>query len=225
MLSVEDLHIEQPQDTVLWEGEVGNASFAVRVPPDAREGTRQGVAVVFANGLQFARIDFTLKVGPERSVVDAITANETRHRKAFASYARQDRNEVGARIQGMQKAVPNLEIFWDVLSLRSGRRWEKELWEVIPSRDVFYLFWSRAASRSEWVEREWRCALQTRGIDYIDPVPLVAPEKAPPPPELAQLHFGDWTLAFTRYRQSRPSGKIYHFLPQSVVRIVSSWFR
>ena len=96
----------------------------------------------------------------------------------------------------MCKMAPQLDIFLDVDSLRSGRKWEQELWKVIPSSDVFYLFWSDNARRSEWVEKEWRCALNTRGIDFIDPFPLASPEKVPPPPELASKHFNDKWLAF-----------------------------
>jgi hypothetical protein len=73
----------------------------------------------------------------------------------------------------------------------------------VTGRDVFYLFWSAHARDSEWVRREWQTALQVRGIDYIDPVPLVPPDEVPPPPELAdQLHFNDWVLAYMRGRRS-----------------------
>ena len=64
---------------------------------------------------------------------------------------------------------------------------------------MFYLFWSKAASDSEWVEKEWRTALRFRGIDYIDPVPLISPKDVPPPEELGdELHFNDWVLAHMR---------------------------
>ena len=98
----------------------------------------------------------------------------------------------------MLKAVPDLDVFLDVLSLRSGEDWAQALVRTIPASDVFYLFWSEHAKRSEWVEREWRCALEIRGLDFIDPVPLVSPELVPPPAELAAKHFNDWVLAFMR---------------------------
>jgi hypothetical protein len=98
----------------------------------------------------------------------------------------------------MQKILPKLEVFIDVISLRSGQKWEQELWKVIPTYDVFYLFWSANARRSDWVDKEWRCALKTRNLDYIDPIPLVSPEEAPPPPELASKHFNDWMLPYMR---------------------------
>lgn len=53
-----------------------------------------------------------------------------------------------------------------------------------------------------WVEREWRIALRTGKPNFIDPVPLQTPDEAPPPPELASLHFNDWMLAFQRRRRS-----------------------
>ncbi len=41
-----------------------------------------------------------------------------------------------------------------------------------------------------------------RGLEFIDPVPLVSPDKVKPPPELAgQLHFNDWVLAYMGQRQ------------------------
>jgi hypothetical protein len=102
-----------------------------------------------------------------------------------------------ARVQGMLKVIPDLDLFVDVLDLRSGDRWEAHIREEISARDMFYLFWSVAASRSPWVDREWRTALELRGLDHIDPVPLQTAVVAPPPAELAALHFNEWTLAFT----------------------------
>jgi hypothetical protein len=93
----------------------------------------------------------------------------------------------------------------DVKSLRSGENYEARLLEEIASRDVFFLFWSKAARASQWVEKEWRFALWKRGADFIDPIPLVTPNEVPPPRELAEtLHFGDWTLAYTSTRALAP---------------------
>jgi len=59
-----------------------------------------------------------LAVGEARSVRRAERRAVTRHRHAFASYAGEDRVEVLKRVQGIQKAVPTLEVFVDVLKLR-----------------------------------------------------------------------------------------------------------
>ena len=90
-------------------------------------------------------------------------------------------------------------------NLRSGERYEARLLEEIAARDVFFLFWSKAASASQWVDKEWRFALEKRGLDFIDPIPLVAPEQVPPPRELADnLHFSDWTLAYASAKALAP---------------------
>jgi hypothetical protein len=209
-LKLEELIVENPEDTILWDGDIGNAPFSVMVPKDAKKGPRRGLATIHIEGLQIARIYFDIHVGrkPLRYVgrkvpsVDRIPTREERHRRAFASYASADRDEVLPRIQGIQKGAPGLEVFVDVLSLRSGQYWEQKLWKVIPRHDVFYLFWSDNAKKSELVEKEWRCALKTRGLDFIDPVPLVPPDEVPPPPELASKHFNDWVLAFMRNQRS-----------------------
>lgn len=198
---LDDLLVADPEDTILWEGEVGNATFGVRVPADAREGDRPGLAMIYLDGLLIAKIHFSLLVGQRAERDTDLPLRMEYHRKAFASYASQDRDEVLGRIQGILKAAPGLELFLDVLNLRSGQDWEQELWKQIPASDVFYLFWSENAKRSEWVEKEWRCALQTKGLEFIDPVPLVSPEQVPPPPELATKHFNDWILAFRSGRR------------------------
>jgi hypothetical protein len=100
-----------------------------------------------------------------------------------------------ARIQGIQKAAPALRVFVDVMNLRSGDNWERKLNEAITESDVFYLFWCRHAKKSEWVQKEWRYAYQSRGIDFIDPVPLESPVLAPPPPELSKKHFNEPILS------------------------------
>ena len=151
------------------------------------------------NGVQIAKVQFVLETGTAPDG-PSVPTTENRVRKAFASYASADRDEVLGRLQGIRKAAPYLDIFFDVLTLRSGQKSVEETETMIPASDVFYLFWSLNARSSVWVEREWRIALHTGRHDFIDPVPLQPPEDAPPPPELAGLHFNDWMLAFQRRR-------------------------
>jgi hypothetical protein len=194
-----EFHVGPPEDAILWEGEIANASFEVVVPRQIVEGMKNGSVTVHSEGgLRIAEVTLQIMV-VAKSVSTAPTTQPLHHyRKAFASYASQDRDEVLGRIQGMQKAASDLDVFLDVVKLRSGEDFEKKLLQVIPKSDVFYLFWSAAAKASPWVEKEWRCALDCRGEDFIDPVPLVSPEEVVPPEELAKKHFNDWTLAYRR---------------------------
>jgi len=195
-LTLPGLTVEDPEDTILWDGTIGNASFGVMVPRDAAMGPRRGQVMIYADELRVASVQFLIRVGTFQSGLHVVSSPEELHRKAFASYATEDRNDVLARVQGIRKAAPGLDVFLDVLSLRSGQYWEKELERFMLSSDVFYLFWSANAKRSKWVEEEWRCALDKRGLDFIDPVPLVSPEDVPPPPELAAKHFNDPLLVW-----------------------------
>jgi len=188
--------IDEAEDAMVWEGESTCVSFVVTLPEDSRETRWAGSAQIYANGVRVARISFVL------SAVGMAEVSGVRYKKAFASYASPDRDAVLGRIQGIHKVAPELEVFLDVVSLRSGQSWEKELWRVIPASDIFYLFWSSHARKSEWVEKEWRCALRERGIEFIDPIPLESPQESPPPVELSALHFNDWELAFRRGKSS-----------------------
>lgn len=198
-LEISNFIITNPRDTIEWNGEITNATFGVDVPPDAAAGPHLGTVRVYANGVRLLRLHFSLIVGPEELPAGEYPVRESHAKTAFASYANEDRNDVLGRVQGMLKIFPNYDIFLDVVSLRSGENWENRLEREIASREVFHLFWSEAASRSDWVEREWKIALDTVGIDAIDPVPLQSPEQVPPPRELAEhIHFNDWILAFRR---------------------------
>lgn len=195
--------IDDPLDYVAWIGRPAQATFLATANAASDEAELTGCITVHADSLQIGRVCFSIAIRRDASPQAVSMKHGSTYRSAFASYARPDRNEVLARVQGMQKIAPQLSVFVDVLSLRSGQDWAAELWKAVPRHDVFYLFWSKHARRSEWVEREWRCALSTRGIDFIDPVPLVSPEIEPPPAELAQKHFNDWTLAFQDRRPTR----------------------
>ena len=175
-LRMPDFHISDSEDSIVWTGDIGNASFAVMVPSGLAEGRYPATVAFYADQLKVAQVHLTLLVAPQKSETTDLDTYEHRYKSAFASYASDDRDEVLGRIQGMQKVLPQLDIFVDVASLRSGERWRNRLTEEIRRRDVFYLFWSRAAADSVWVDREWRTAWRYRGVDVIDPVPLVAPE-------------------------------------------------
>jgi hypothetical protein len=82
----------------------------------------------------------------------------------------------------------------DVHDLRAGERWSERLEGLIREADVFQLFWSWNAMRSDYVEQEWRYALGLRRPHFVRPtyweVPLpAAPDREMPPEELSRLHF------------------------------------
>ena len=97
-------------------------------------------------------------------------------------------------VRGMQKAVPSLYVFLDVLDLRSGQYWRQELDKALARSDVFYLFWCRHAKDSKEVESEWRRAFESKGLDFIIEYRSNIRPKRLLPLELAARHFYDALL-------------------------------
>ena len=199
-LTIENLIVGPPERYFSWTGHVSASGFMVEVPENINQGLKTGKACFDVNGHEIARLHFKVMVSSKQKEDSKLIngfALGSKYKTAFASYANDDRNDVLARVQGLEKA--GIDVFLDVRNLRSGERYEEKLLEIIRVTDIFYLFWSTAAKKSEWVKKEWEYALNKRGIDFINPIPLEPPDIVPPPPELGQaLHFGDWTLAYKR---------------------------
>ena len=214
-LSMPEVEVLIAGDTIRWQGDPTNASFVVAPPADLTTTELIGTVRLSIDGVPLGSISFVAplegahaerRAGYEREFV--------RIRKAFASYASDERAEVLSRLQGMRAIAPDLDIFLDVLSLRAGDDWEARLHAEVPTRDAFYLFWSQKAKASLWVSREWRLALAERGLDYIVPVPLQDQRDAPPPEELSRLHFNDAYLDHIAYLRLRgQSGETSHSGP------------
>jgi hypothetical protein len=204
-LDLPSLRVENRTEWVVWSGKPVNASFSVEAPRDVSLGSHTGRVSVRASGITVARVCFSITIkpaiSPNETAPQKLPATQRQLRSAFASYSGLDRKEVFGRVQGMRKVSPDLDVFLDVLKLRSGQDWETQIRQHIPAKDVFYLFWSINAARSKEVDREWRLALESRGLEYIDPVPLIDPHLAPPPKELESLHFNDLYVADWKSRK------------------------
>lgn len=204
-LQVEGLAVESPVQTLVWLGEPASIGFLVQAPASARVGTYSGRASLTVSGMDLGWLHFTLRVVPaeEAQHLDSrpqdTQGDSSQLRRAFASYASEDRAEVLARVQGMRAVAPDLDVFLDALALRSGEQWEARVDDELREREALFLFWSGYAARSRWVRFEWEQMLMHKGLQAIRPVPLADPRDAVPPPELASLHFGDaylgWMLA------------------------------
>ncbi len=166
---------------------------------------------VSENSVPIGHLKFKLKVaGDAADAAHAPTpepepaANMVRYRQAFISYASKDRPEVLKRLPIL--TLPTIPFFQDPLTLEPGQTWERLLYEYIDKSDVFFLFWSRAASESEWVMREVEYVKSKTGRDgavpEIIPVIIEGPPPAPPPAELSFLHFNDKLLYFINSREN-----------------------
>lgn len=188
VLTSQDIPLDADGEERIWMGKYLEFSFAVKIPGDYAEPQLLLTASVYINDLIATRLRLIL------SREKAVQVSREDVTSAFVSYASQDRGRVAAIIQGMRKARPDLDIFFDIETLRSGQEWEKALWEEIDKRDVLFLCWSHSAKASPWVEKEWRYALSHKGDTGVEPIPIDPPDTCPPPPELQQKHFNDKML-------------------------------
>ena len=192
VLSSPDIEIEDGVEEDIWTGRYLNFSFAVYVPENYAKRQILFNASVYVNGVITTKLKFPVKmISLREQKMQLLKENVL---SAFVSYASQDRQKVAQVIQGMQKARPEMEIFFDVNSLRSGEEWEHILQREIEKRDILFLCWSKNAKESEWVSKEWHYALQNKGADSIEPIPLEPPSECPPPEELKHKHFNDAML-------------------------------
>lgn len=192
VLSSPDLEIEDNEEQGEWNGKYLNFNFAVFLPEKYSKRQVLFLAKVYVNDLMVTTLKFAAKCHSLREQKLDMTRQDVM--SAFISYASQDRNKVVTIIQGMKKIVPDMDIFFDVESLRSGEKWEAALRREIEKRDVLFLCWSHYAKESKWVEMEWKYALENKGEDFIEPIPIEHSSVCPPPKELEQKHFNDKLL-------------------------------
>jgi hypothetical protein len=203
-VEIDDLILTQNIASIFWTSEITSESFLVSVPEKVSIGTKIGKISVLVEGIEISKILFSLEITNSSTPTQSLPVDVIFHQKAFASYSSKDAKEVLSRIQAMEIVAPWLKVYIDFDGIRAGQYWKEELKKSISNMDVFYLFWSENAAKSDWVRREWQCALNSRGLDYIQPVPLVNPDKVPPPPELSLKQFKDkWSCYIEWVNSSR----------------------
>ena len=198
-IEIENLILKQNISSIYWIGEITSETFFVSVPDNVDIGTKIGKISLLVEGIEISTIHFSLEITnflTQLTPVQSLPVDIRLPQSAFASYSKNDIMKVIARIQAMEIVAPWLKVYIDFDGIRAGQYWKDELKKSISDTDIFYLFWSENAALSDWVKREWLCALNSKGLDFIHPVPLVNPDKVPPPPELSAKQFKDKWLCY-----------------------------
>jgi TIR domain len=192
---------EPTTQTVYWSGALSHVSFQVIAPKYATSKTVHGSCGISADGLAIGQVHFQLELGHGASPSARQISRAPAIKSAFACYAKQDRQRVLDRVQRIEKL--GVSVFTDVNELRGNEQSKKQIFQVIDSSDVLFLFWSKNAQRSTWIEQEWRYGMERKGAGFIELVPLVDPSKAPPPLELTdRKFFQNWTMINSDYDKS-----------------------
>ncbi|HKS29178.1 MAG TPA: toll/interleukin-1 receptor domain-containing protein [Pyrinomonadaceae bacterium] len=208
-LQMPGLVVDDDVQSCVWEGEPVCVQFGVSVPEDCKPKNIIGTVTVSEMTVPIGHLRFKFKVTEAAeesedeeaapSLEPQPVANLTRYQQAFISYASKDRQEVLKRVQMLN--VAKIKFFQDLLTLEPGDEWEKLLYEYIDRSDVFFLFWSKAASESEWVRKEVEYAIKRRADKELPdpeiiPVIIEGPPAVKPPQELSYLHFNDKLIYF-----------------------------
>ncbi len=209
-LSARHLRVSNDYQQFTWNGKWEILHFDVQVPPGC-EATQAVLKFdVYAFGLPLATL--RPEIGIARAEAPAASWQQTLEarvpRTAFASYATKDRSHVMSRVRSLQ-VYTGVDVFVDCLSIKPGEQWKQKIAAEIQARDIFWLFWSRHAMQSEWVDWEWRTALRKKTLRAIQPHPLEPADVAPAPAELAELQFGS---AYESYVSSLRASTLHSML-------------
>lgn len=190
-LSAERFSIDSAEEEFEWDGEYKILSFDIEVPKRTPEGPVILKFDVFIAGIRVAKLRAEVAVKRKPTSKSKITVTGKPANKAFASYASEDLERITDRLAAL-RIHGGLDVYMDHLSLIPSQAWQEQLAKAIESRELFILFWSREAEKSEWVDWEWRKALELneqRSSPEFEIHPLE--NGIIPPEELSHFHFGD----------------------------------
>jgi hypothetical protein len=203
-LEMPGLDIDEPTQSLIWNGEITSWRFGVTVPDTVQPRSINCKLLISRHNIPIGHIRFNVKISPdpssEMSSDDVkVYRDFVRYRLAFISYASADRSEVLKRVQMLE--LVEIRYFQDLLSLEPRKQWEPLIYRYIDECDVFFLFWSTAAKKSKWVKKEVQHALKRKGKALafppeIMPIPIEGPPPVKPPRYLAALHFDSRFLYF-----------------------------
>lgn len=186
------LLFDPPQVRIVWSAAWQRADFSMTATGERAGHVIEGSIACYVGPLLIAGLRLPVVVprqgGPEEQQKPAVQSARL-YQAVFASYSHDDT----ALVEAMEKAYNALGMDYlrDVMSLKSGQSWSDELLRMIERADIFQLFWSAAASRSAYVEHEWRHALglgEGKGPAFIRPIYWERP-MPPAPDPLKGLHF------------------------------------
>lgn len=174
--------------TIGFYDEWHRISFQARSVEEPTNKLAIGSMVFSIAGVIISEIPISIFVSKKTKTDEIIDGRAKIYDKVFCSYSRKD-GKIVERVETAYKAI-GMEYLRDLHTIRSGEDWYESLLNMIREADVFQLFWSEASASSQYVEKEWRHALQLseKKVNFIRPVywkkPIIAV-----PDELRHIHF------------------------------------
>lgn len=191
-LSCADLEETLVTDSVIWRGQREWLYLTCRLSPEMKKSSTVIQMRVLVDNIPIGKMAFTLDCDNANPEPLPQSTELKKFEKAFISYARPDVQDALAAAQMLR--IMGVEVFQDVLNLRPGDRWKRELYQNIDVADLFLLCWSRHAQKSKWVIKEALYAADRsarEGAPEIVPYVLDSRKFIDPPPELVDYNFSD----------------------------------
>ena len=150
---------------VVWQGSFTKCSFDYFVPKDIDADELSCVTVLKVNGIPVGGMRFITRiVDVPRLLNPEVVA--LKYNKVFISYAHKDEAKVRSFHEGLQLA--GIKHFFDRTYLKTGDIFPQVIQDYINSADLFVLFWSENAAKSEYVGKERAQAL-SRAFPQVKP--------------------------------------------------------
>lgn len=182
--------------SVVWQGSFTKCSFDYFVPNDIDVDELSCMALLTVNEIPVGEMRFITKiVETPRKLNPEIIAHK--YNKVFISYAHKDESKVKSFHEGLKLA--GIEHFFDRAYLQAGDVFPQVIQDYINSADLFVLFWSENASKSEYVDKERKQALE-RAFPQVKPqqeaklsiYPMSIEPRAELPSDMREnYHFGE----------------------------------
>lgn len=109
----------------------------------------------------------------------------TPRKRFFVSYSRADRGMVEP-VVALLRTAPT-DVFFDIDTIEPGDDWPDTLDRSLKRASAFVVFWCEHSAASEWVDKEWKCAVLTN--KKIIPILL---DSTPLPDQLKKFQWIDF---------------------------------
>ena len=151
--------------SVIWQGSFTKCSFDYFVPNDIDVDELSCVSILTVNDIPIGEMRFITRIVETPRILNPeIIAHK--YNKVFISYAHKDEAKVKSFHEGLKLA--GIEHFFDRAYLKAGDVFPQVIQDYINSADLFVLFWSENASKSEYVDKERKQALK-RAFPQVRP--------------------------------------------------------
>lgn len=151
--------------SVVWQSSITKCSFDYFVPNGIDVEELSCVALLTVNGIPVGEMRFISKI-VETPCAFNTNIFARKYNKIFISYSHHDESKVKFLAEGFK--VTNTDYFFDRHYLQTGDIYPQKIQDYIDSADLFVLCWSENASKSEYVEKERKQALE-RAFPKVKP--------------------------------------------------------